>query len=270
MTNEPSKSQSVLAANGDLVRVVPLYGTQERAAAATPAQLTFHNGPLLSAVEVFTIFWGSAWEQQSDLMNNVNQFFDFILTSPLIDQLAEYNVNEQQIVHGHRSGTITITSPKLHHSVTDSAIQHMLQQEISSNAAFPQPTPNTLYFVYLPPQVTVVQGGGPHARYSVDITTISAARSFTRSCLFPIVMVARAPSRNSMHSPRPVHTSCAKRSRMQFPDKVGMMTPTTRKLAISAPGRPRRLVITPSSSSGRTQQVNAFNSSDRERVFPTV
>ena len=35
----------------------------------------------------------------------------------------------------------------------------MLQQEISTNPAVPHPTPNTLYFVYLPPGVRVVQGG---------------------------------------------------------------------------------------------------------------
>jgi hypothetical protein len=35
----------------------------------------------------------------------------------------------------------------------------LLQREISSNAAFPQPSPNTLYFVFLPSGTTVVQGG---------------------------------------------------------------------------------------------------------------
>ena len=42
--------------------------------------------------------------------------------------------------------------------MSDTAIQHMLQHEISSNPAVPHPTPNTLYFVYLPPGVRVVQG----------------------------------------------------------------------------------------------------------------
>src|SRR5215831_19999915 len=36
----------------------------------------------------------------------------------------------------------------------------MLQHEIATNSAFPQPTANTLYFVYLPTGVRVVQGGG--------------------------------------------------------------------------------------------------------------
>jgi hypothetical protein len=60
---------------------------------------------------------------------------------------------------GTYTGTTTITTPRLHHTVSDHAIQHMLKHEISTNDAFPQPTPNTLCFVYLPPGVAVVQGG---------------------------------------------------------------------------------------------------------------
>ena len=81
------------------------------------------------------------------------------MTSPLIDQLTEYSVPAYTIAHGKRTGTLTITTPALHHVVTDAAIQHMLHQEIATNAAVPHPTPNTLYFVYLPPGVSVVQGG---------------------------------------------------------------------------------------------------------------
>jgi hypothetical protein len=35
----------------------------------------------------------------------------------------------------------------------------MLTNQIASNSAFPQPSANTLYFVYLPSGVTVQQGG---------------------------------------------------------------------------------------------------------------
>ncbi|HXL62897.1 MAG TPA: hypothetical protein VN959_19885, partial [Mycobacterium sp.] len=79
--------------------------------------------------------------------------------SPLIDQLAEYSVGRYAIGHGKRTGTTTITTPALKTSVSDTAIQHMLQTEISSNAGVPSPSPNTLYFIYLPPGVQVVQGG---------------------------------------------------------------------------------------------------------------
>ncbi|HLZ63954.1 MAG TPA: hypothetical protein VKR06_44055 [Ktedonosporobacter sp.] len=163
MVTKPKVHRSILHAHGDPIRVVPLSLPDELVQAPTTApQLTYRGGPLLTAVEVFTVFWGSAWQTSplSDLAQKLNQYFDTILTSPLIDQLAEYNVPNQTIGYGKRTGTATITTPALRHSISDNAIQHTLQQEISTNAAFPQPAANTLYFIYMPPRVAVVQGGG--------------------------------------------------------------------------------------------------------------
>ena len=159
-----TESLSHLAHPGDPIRIVPLHVPEEVTAltvAGPPPQLTYRGGPLLAAVKVFTVFWGQAWTQapQSELATQINQFFDYILTSALIDQLAEYNVANYQIGHGSRIGTATITSPPLRHVASEGAIQHMLRQEITVNAAFPQPDANTLYFVYLPPGVAAVQGG---------------------------------------------------------------------------------------------------------------
>ncbi len=156
-----------LPAVTDAVRIVPLHVPEELgiagalAPAGPPPQLTYHNGHLLETVEVFTVFWGKAWTTAADktLAGKINTFFDAILVSPLIDQLAEYGVAGHQIGHGKRVGTATVTTPSLGHSISDGAIQHFLQGEIGSNAAFPKPTPNTLYFVYLPPGTSVAQGG---------------------------------------------------------------------------------------------------------------
>jgi hypothetical protein len=153
----------VRPAHGDSIRVVPLRLPDEMLAAPAAApQLTYRGGPLIGAVEVFTVFWGAAWQRapQSGMVDQVNGFFDYILTSPLIDQLAEYTVPAYTIGHGKRIGTVTLTAPALHHSVSDHAIQHMLEHQIATNNAFPQPSPDTLYFVYLPPGVKVTQGGG--------------------------------------------------------------------------------------------------------------
>jgi len=162
-------SKRIHDAHGDPIRIVPLHvagdiGTPTAdALAAAPAatpHLTYRNGPLLSSVEVFTMFWGAAWQGvQNPLATQINHFFDFILTSPLITQLAEYNVPGFSIGPGRRTGTITLTSPAPGRSVSDTAIPHFLQQEISTNHLVPHPTPNTLYFIYVPPGVRVVQGG---------------------------------------------------------------------------------------------------------------
>ena len=143
------------------IRIVPLHPGQAKAAApqVTP-KLTYRNGPVLTAVQVFTIFWGATWKDapQNALLTKVNEFFDFILSSQLLDQLAEYSVPNQTISHGVLIGTITLATPVPGKTVDDSAIQNLIQQEISAGT-LPASTPNSLYFVFLPPGVTVTQGG---------------------------------------------------------------------------------------------------------------
>ncbi|HME07771.1 MAG TPA: hypothetical protein VKG25_11995 [Bryobacteraceae bacterium] len=162
-----TKKHGVLPAVSDPIRIVPLHTPKELSqavegvAAAPPPHLSYRGGPLMTSVEIFTVFWGKPWTTAplTTTAQNLNKFFQFIVTSPLIDQLMEYSVPQFPIGHGSFHGTATITAPALGASVSDSAIQHMLNQEISTNPAFPQPGPNILYFVYLPPGVIVVQGG---------------------------------------------------------------------------------------------------------------
>jgi hypothetical protein len=155
-------------ATRDPIRIVPLKlpdemlaVTAEAVVAAESPQLSYRGGPLMENVDVFTVFWGDKWKSgaNADLAKKINDFFAFIVTSELMDQLGEYTVDKFPIGKGTFHGTTTVTRPALTSSVSDSAIQHMLQQEISSNSEFPQPTPNLLYFVYTQPGVAVVQGG---------------------------------------------------------------------------------------------------------------
>jgi hypothetical protein len=140
------------------IRVVPirLDVRLEPAAPAAAPHLTYRGGPLLTAVQVFTFFWGDGWqgEPQAGLMQQMMQFFDFVVTSPLIDQLGEYGVAGKKIGHGADLGATPVAGA-LGSSVDDSAIQTFLQQEISTNQAVPQPTPNSLYFVFTPPGVAI-------------------------------------------------------------------------------------------------------------------
>ena len=147
--------------------IVPMKG-EALVPAGTRTSLTYHQGPLLTEVQVYTIFWGSGWQQmpQNGLIQQLNDFFDFILTSSLMDQLGEYSWQEKSIHHGSRVGTKTITASNPgfvnrdgSRVVTDDQIQKALQLWISNNTV-PQPNNNTLFFVYLPPNVTVNAGGG--------------------------------------------------------------------------------------------------------------
>jgi hypothetical protein len=165
LKNGPTKS--VVANPEDPIRIVPLHlpaplleWPKGQPALAKP-QLTYRGGPLLTAVKVFTIYWGAAWERKplADEAKQLNAFFDFILTSTLIDQLAEYDVANNSIGHGALVGTTIVTESNPPASVTDAALQHFLQSQIMNNPAVPQPDANTLYFLYLPVGVVVVQGG---------------------------------------------------------------------------------------------------------------
>jgi hypothetical protein len=141
------------------IKIVPLHG-DALAAPVSAAHLTYRGGPLLQAAQVFVFFWGTAWEgQQAALVQQINQFFDFVLTSALLDQMAEYSVAGISIGHGSRSGALILsTDPPA--NIADSDIQALIQQEITNDSAVPQPTANTLYFVFLPPGVTVTVDGG--------------------------------------------------------------------------------------------------------------
>ena len=141
------------------IRIVPLH-PHVRDAAATAPHLTYRNGHLLTNVEVFTLFWGAAWQETANaqLIQQMNSFFDFVLTSPLLDQLSEYSVPGKTIGHGKRIGTKIITDPAPGKTVQDSAIQSLLKSELA-NGTLPPSNVNSLYFVFLPPGTTVEQGG---------------------------------------------------------------------------------------------------------------
>jgi hypothetical protein len=150
------------AGKRDCVRVVPLATPElaQKTAAKQSAQLVYNNGPLIANAQVFAIFWGSAWQQAAlaAMIPEVNNFFDYILTSPLIDQLAEYSVPKYSIQHGKRTGSVALTSPDVSKTVDDAAIQKMIQQQIAAGK-LPAATLDLLYFVFLPSGVTVTQGG---------------------------------------------------------------------------------------------------------------
>jgi len=142
------------------IRIVPLHRPEllapGRVAPPAVAQLTYRGGPLLTAVEVFSLFWGAAW-QDGTLMQSLNAFLQFVVTSPYIDQLGEYSTAQQKIGHGRYAGTLVVTDPAPGTNVADSALQQLLAQQVAKNTV-PPPTPNTLYVVFLPSGVTVTAG----------------------------------------------------------------------------------------------------------------
>src|ERR1035438_8291309 len=89
-----------------------LYGPANVGSPPAGAHLSYHNGPLLKNVEVYTIFWGKNWAATRayiSLAQKLNKYFEVILVSPLIDQLThEYSTPAYPIGHGSLIGTKTI------------------------------------------------------------------------------------------------------------------------------------------------------------------
>jgi hypothetical protein len=129
-------------------------------AAPAQAQLTYFGGPLLTSVQVYTIFWGKKWSAGpgAGIITKLNDFYRAILASALIDQLAEYSVPGRSIGHGSLLGSKVITTQAPVRSVTDTTIRTQLKAWISAHT-IPTTTPNTLYFIYLDPGIVSIMGG---------------------------------------------------------------------------------------------------------------
>jgi hypothetical protein len=143
-------------------RIVPpegfvAHGVSPMPGAPTPV-LTNHGGTVLTSVQVVTIYWGTEWSTGTNaaLPAQVDGFFDFILSSSVIDLLGEYSLPGKNIGHGSRIGSVKITNSEPGTTtasgrlVTDAQIQTALQGWINAKTV-PAVTANTLYFVYLPP-----------------------------------------------------------------------------------------------------------------------
>ncbi len=173
-TPKPARhpKRSIPAAQDDHIRIVPLFLPPELLAPAPGilappgAELTYRGGPLISAVQVFTAFWGQAWNAaaQQTVITTLNDFFRFIVASAYVDQLGEYNTAEFTIGRGRLAGTATVTNPEPGNNVTDTQIRQMLQAQLSGKTTFPPAGPNILYFVFLPPGVSVSAGGDRSCR----------------------------------------------------------------------------------------------------------
>jgi hypothetical protein len=118
-------------------------------------------------VEVFTIFWGAAWKAaEASLVGQMNQFFQYVVTSPLMDQLAQYSTSGFKIGHGSFVGSQTIADSEPGPSISDTQIQAFLSTNSAGQEAFRRSPPaaspnvsNRLAFLFLPPGTAVSMGG---------------------------------------------------------------------------------------------------------------
>ena len=137
-----------------------LFDGRPRLPAAT-AKLTYRNGRLLQQPRVYSVYWGASWQSSPSapaLRGRIDQFFRDVLVSPLMDQLAEYNVKGQTIGHGQYLGSTVRSDSAPVGSVTDLAIRTQLLKWIKAKA-IPSNALNSLYFIYLEPGIVSIMGG---------------------------------------------------------------------------------------------------------------
>jgi hypothetical protein len=137
----------------DAIRIVPLQPEGELQPVAAAPELTYRGGPLLTNVEVVTVYWGAAWRNEpiASVARRLDVFFDFLVTSEVMDQLSEYGAG-----HGTRVGSSTLDNVPAAEIVSDQQIREVLSAGLPS---LPEPNANRVYVIFLPPGVPVAMGG---------------------------------------------------------------------------------------------------------------
>lgn len=125
---------------------------------ASASRMTYRDGRLLGAVRLVPIFLGRQWQlQDRGLAAYLHRFMAWLVTSPVLDQLAEYGTDE--IAIGHGSTAVPVFLPEaLPANLGDQAIRGLLEQAIASGV-LPANTPDTLYVVCVQSGVRVQMGG---------------------------------------------------------------------------------------------------------------
>ena len=150
---------------------------------------------MIGSVQVVPIFWGADWASGSDatLSTQLEGFLDFFVTSPLIDALAEYSTSIQ-IQRGTRLPSVRVTSSEpgtvsgAGRTVSDAQIQTTLQGWISASTV-PARTDNTLYCIFLPPNVTVTLPGAGQS-----CTGFCGYHNFVGNVVYAVIPYATCPS----------------------------------------------------------------------------
>jgi hypothetical protein len=143
-------------------------------AAPAGAHLTYHNGPIISNVQVVQVLYGSgSYNSQvaGSTSPTMGNFFADITTTGLISLLQQYNTNisggtNQIFGNGTFGGLFQIVPSAANNgsTITDTQIQSEILAQINGGH-LPAPVldaggnANTLYMIYFPPGKTISQGG---------------------------------------------------------------------------------------------------------------
>lgn len=125
-------------------------------------KVTYHGGPLIRNVEIFALYWGSAWINDTGLASisaHLNQFFTDFVSGSGIEQLAEYSRPGYEIGSGlFRTPGLVMDDTEPPASVSDGQLQTELRRWINTYQL--EQTDNSLFFIFLPPNTEVTAPWG--------------------------------------------------------------------------------------------------------------
>ena len=135
-------------------------------AATSPKKLTYYGGPVLSAVNVVKVNYGSGTYPSyvsGTGAGTMSAFYKQVVVSPLFTWLnGDYKTPTQTIGTGSFSGDFPITPAAANNGATidDTRIQAELIAQINAGH-LPAPTANTYYAIHFPKGKKITQGGSP-------------------------------------------------------------------------------------------------------------
>lgn len=137
---------------------VPNLGTGE---------MEYFGGTVFSTVEVVSVIWGSNVNSQT--VATMPGYLKAIVNSTFQDMLGEYSTKGVKTVNGHKSsnqtikrgtffGQVQITPKNQNTRISNRDVWKELQYQISKGN-LPAQSPNMLYMIYFPSNVTIVAFG---------------------------------------------------------------------------------------------------------------
>ena len=142
--------------------------------ATYPTPSNPQGGTVITNVKVVTVFYGQAWTNPADPhyaeltaeSKDLQDYFATLTNSPYMDGLHQYNGANGSPGRGRFLGANWVNA-NIGANVSQKNVEGMLQNEILNDPVnMPAADNNTLYFVYLPPNVHLqdswTNGGGQH------------------------------------------------------------------------------------------------------------
>jgi hypothetical protein len=167
----PARGLRVTDLNGHHVQLYPTRAGAARIGGAKPANVTYHNGPVIRQAKVVSIFWGptATWGANgspSALAQTIIDYFGQFGTSPQYNVITEYYDFSGSVQLTNLSTAYWIDNSTPPKSVTDADVRNEVVKAIGQVGL----DTGTVYEVFLPPASYATYGswnscGGPNLQF---------------------------------------------------------------------------------------------------------